>query len=59
MQVYIENLIKELKQRNYSNRTVDIYQQCVKYYVDNWIKNEQSKISRENIVDFVLFLQSK
>lgn len=59
MQIYIEKMIKELKQKNYSLRTVEIYTQCVKYYVDQWIKNDISKISRENIIDFVLFLQSK
>jgi site-specific recombinase XerD len=58
MQDLIDQMTKELKQRNYSYRTVDIYGNCVKYYVNSRIKNDVGKISRENIVDFTLFLQS-
>lgn len=59
MQDLISQLTKELKQRNYSYRTVEIYTRCVKYYLENWLKWDVDKICRENIVDFVLFLQTK
>lgn len=101
MQDYLLQLARELQQRNYSPRTVEIYTNCMKYFLkwmngdiqrhnenlnnfesfhdveiipatlDTSTSNEVqrleiskanryiSKITREKIIDFILYLQSK
>lgn len=58
MQDYLLQLSKELRQRNYSPRTVEIYTNCFSYFL-RWLNNDVSKISREKIIDFVLYLQKQ
>lgn len=58
MQDYLVDLDRELKQRNYSPRTVEIYSNCIKYFL-KYINWDISLISRDKIVDFILYLQSK
>jgi site-specific recombinase XerD len=58
MQDYLLQLAKELQQRNYSPRTVEIYTNCFSYFFRR-INGDVSKITREKIIDFVLYLQSK
>lgn len=48
----------ELKYRNYSPRTIEIYFNCTAYFL-KYLKNDISKISKEIIIDFTLHLQSK
>lgn len=57
-QNYLVLLERELKQRNYSATTLKIYLSCIKYFLSK-IKKEPEKLSRDEIVDFILFLQSK
>ncbi|MDD5770604.1 MAG: tyrosine-type recombinase/integrase [Candidatus Gracilibacteria bacterium] len=57
-QDYIQNLQRELKYRNYSPRTIEVYSTCVEYFL-KYIKNDISAISKETIIDFTLHLQSK
>lgn len=57
-QNYIQDLQRELKYRNYSPRTIEVYTTCVNCFLKH-IKNDISKISKEIIVDFILYLQSK
>lgn len=57
-QNYIQQLERELKYRNYSPRTIEVYITCIQYFL-KYIKNDISKISKEIIVDFILHLQSK
>lgn len=58
MQDYLIELDRELKQRNYSPRTIEIYHNCIKYFL-KYINSDISLISRDKIVDFILYLQSK
>lgn len=58
MQDYLLQLTRELQQRNYSPRTVEIYTNCFSYFL-KWINNNVSTISREKIVDFILYLQKQ
>jgi len=58
MQDYLLQLSKELQQRNYSPRTVEIYTNCFSYFL-KWLNNDVSVISREKIIDFVLYLQKQ
>jgi site-specific recombinase XerD len=58
MQDYLLQLSRELQQRNYSPRTVEIYTNCFSYFL-KWINNDVSKISREKVVDFILHLQKQ
>ncbi len=58
MQDYINQLSRELQQRNYSPRTVEIYSNCLKFFL-KWLEYDVSKISREKIIDFIIYLQSK
>ncbi len=61
MQQYINKLIEELRLRNYSSRTIDIYVQCVDYFLKYWIREEKniSTIDRELIKKLVFHLQTK
>jgi site-specific recombinase XerD len=58
MQDYLLQLCKELQQRNYSPRTVEIYSNCLRFFLKR-INNDVSIISREKIIDFVLYLQKQ
>ncbi|MCF7835436.1 tyrosine-type recombinase/integrase [Candidatus Gracilibacteria bacterium] len=58
MQYYLDQLSRELRQRNYSPRTIEIYQSCISYFLKS-IKNNIESIDREKIIDFILHLQSK
>jgi site-specific recombinase XerD len=57
-QKYIQDLQRELKYRNYSPRTIEVYTNCITYFL-KYIKNDILKISKETIIDFILHLQSK
>lgn len=58
MQNYVDQLSRELQQRNYSPRTVEIYSNCLQYFL-KWFVGDVAKITREKIVDFILYLQNK
>lgn len=58
MQDYLLQLSRELQQRNYSPRTVEIYSNCLRFFL-KWIDGDVSKISREKVLDFILFLQKQ
>jgi site-specific recombinase XerD len=58
MQDYLVELERELRQRNYSPRTIEIYSNCVRFFL-KYINSDISLISRDKIVDFILYLQSK
>ncbi len=58
MQDYLLQLTRELQQRNYSPKTVEIYTNCFSYFL-KWINNDVSIISREKILDFILYLQKQ
>lgn len=58
MQDYVNQLSRELQQRNYSIRTVQIYSNCLKSFL-KWLEYDVSKINREKIVDFIIYLQSR
>jgi uncharacterized protein YaaR (DUF327 family) len=58
MQDYLSDMSRELRQRNYSPRTVEIYSNCVRFFL-KYIKGDVSLISRDKVVDFILYLQSK
>lgn len=54
---YLNLLARELQQRNYSPRTVEIYGNCLRFFL-KWLGGDVSLISREKVIDFVLYLQS-
>ena len=58
MQDYLNLLARELQQRNYSPRTIEIYRNCLRFFL-KWLNNDVSQISREKVLDFVLFLQKQ
>ncbi len=61
-QEYLLKTERELKYRNYSVRTIDVYVSCIKYFLE-WIDSEINsewqilKISKDDIIDFILHLQ--
>lgn len=57
-QIYLLNLERELKYRNYSPKTVKAYSTCIKYYLEK-IHKKPEIISRDEIINFILHLQSK
>lgn len=57
-QNYIQELERELKYRNYSPRTIEVYTTCIESFL-KYIKNDILKILKETIIDFILYLQSK
>lgn len=61
MQQYIDKLVEELRLRNYSSRTIDIYVQCVDYFLKYRIREEKNiaTIDRDLIKKLVLHLQNK
>lgn len=58
MQDYLSQLSRELRQRNYSPRTVEIYSNCLRFFL-KWIDHDVSIISREKVLDFILYLQKQ
>ena len=58
MQDYLLQLTRELQQRNYSPRTVEIYTNCLKFFLKR-IVYDVSLITREKILDFILMLQKQ
>lgn len=58
MQDYILQLTRELQQRNYSPRTVEIYSNCLRVFL-KWIDWNVSSISRDKVLDFILHLQNQ
>jgi len=58
MQDYLLQLTRELQQRNYSPRTVEIYSNCLKFFLKR-INNDVSTLSRDKILDFILYLQKQ
>lgn len=58
VQEYLEKLRRELQYRNYSPKTIGAYSTCVKYFLEKIWKNPEY-ISREEIIDFILFLQTQ
>ena len=56
--VYLLQLSKELQQRNYSPRTVEIYSNCLRFFLKR-LDYDISKISRDKVLDFILFLQKQ
>jgi integrase/recombinase XerD len=61
MQEYIKNIEyfhKLLLNRNYSHRTIDIYTNCLKYFFHT-VKKDESIVTENDILDFLLLLQKK
>ncbi|MEI6118958.1 MAG: phage integrase N-terminal SAM-like domain-containing protein [bacterium] len=58
MQDYLLQLARELQQRNYSPRTVEIYSHCLKFFL-KWMNYDISNISRDKVLDFILHLQNQ
>lgn len=58
MQDYLRQLSRELRQRNYSPRTLEIYSNCLRFFL-KWINYDVSLISREKVLDFILYLQKQ
>jgi integrase/recombinase XerD len=58
MQDYLLQLTRELQQRNYSPRTVEIYSNCFKFFLKS-INYDVTIITREKVLDFILHLQKQ
>lgn len=58
MQDYLLQLSRELQYRNYSPRTVEIYSNCLRSFL-KWLNYDVSKITREKVLDFILYLQDQ
>lgn len=60
IQYHIDLMKRELQQRNYAYRTIDVYTTCVKYFLLRIEKNLQKlpqKITKDDIIECVLALQ--
>jgi site-specific recombinase XerD len=57
-QEYIQRLERELKYRSYSTKTIKAYSTCIKIFLEK-IDKKPEDISRDQIIDFILYLQSK
>lgn len=57
-QEYVLKLERELKYRNYSPKTIRAYSNCIKFFL-KYIKKDFDNISRDEIIDFLLNLQSE
>ncbi|OIP52010.1 hypothetical protein AUK10_04170 [Candidatus Gracilibacteria bacterium CG2_30_37_12] len=57
-QNYLLTLERELKQRNYSPKTMKAYIMCVRYFLE-YIRSDISIINRDKIIDYILFLQEQ
>jgi integrase/recombinase XerD len=55
---YLLLLARELQQRNYSPRTIEIYGNCLRVFLKR-LNDDVAQISREKIIDFVLYLQKQ
>jgi integrase/recombinase XerD len=58
MQDYVLLLTRELQQRNYSPRMIEVYSNCLKFFL-RYLSNDVSRISREKVIDFILYLQKQ
>lgn len=58
MQNYLLDLERELRQRNYSPKTLKAYMTCVHYFLE-YIWSDISLINRDQIIDYILFLQKQ
>lgn len=58
MQKYLDKIEKELRFRNYSDKTIKAYTWCVKYFLI-FLGNDISKISKDKIYDFIFYLQGQ
>ena len=38
MQIFLDKLQRELKYRNYSSKTIEVYSTCLKYFFSNALK---------------------
>lgn len=54
----LQDLERELKYRNYSLRTVSAYTACIRSFLEK-ITKDPDKLSKDDIVDFILFLQTQ
>jgi site-specific recombinase XerD len=57
-QDYLLKLERELKYRNYSVKTIKAYSTCIRLFLNKVNKNPEI-ITRNEIIDFLLFLQTK
>ena len=57
-QNYLLELERELKYRNYSPRTIQVYFNCIAYFL-KYIKNDIFKINKDTIINFTLHLQKE
>lgn len=57
-QKYLQDLERELKYRNYSPRTIEVYTNCINYFL-KYIKDDILKINKDTIIDFIIHLQEK
>ena len=58
IQNYLLQVERGLKYRNYSKETIKAYSNCIKLFLEKLNKDPEN-ISRDEIIDFILFLQSK
>jgi len=58
IQNYLVQVERELRYRNYSRETIKAYTTCIKIFLEK-IDKDPETISREEIIDFILFLQTK
>ncbi len=59
MSEYITKLQREIKLRNYSPKTLKIYTTCVQVFLKHITPQTPEKTSRDEIVDFLLLLQTQ
>lgn len=57
-QEYLLETERELRYRNYSVKTIKAYTTCIKYFLEK-IGKKPEIISRDEIIDFIFYLQSK
>jgi integrase/recombinase XerD len=57
-QNYLLALDRELRQRNFSPKTISVYTTCVRSFLTH-IGYEVSRIDRDKIIDYILFLQDQ
>lgn len=58
IQENINRLTRELKYRNYSPKTIKAYSTCLKYFFEK-LKKEPENITNDEIIDFLIFIQSQ
>lgn len=57
-QNYLLSLERELKQRNYSPKTLKAYTACIRCFLE-YIRSDISVINRDKVIDYILFLQKQ